>query len=668
MGGNIVRSINARSIKVKLLVIISVIMLASVTTLASVSYWKSSAVLVKQVEETLKLQIRALGTEISLWLADSKSDVELWANTAEINSGNPAVILDYLTREDKRMGDYDGLFYANAVGEGFTTRGWKGSIKDRAYYQEVMKVGKTVVSEISQNKSNGKLTVVIATPVRKNGQIVGMVGANVPMDKIQELVVSTKVGETGRNSIIDGKGTVIAHASKDLVMNFNILTDSSGSDSLRAIASKMIKKESGIGSYDFKGLELIGAYVPIAGTDWSIIANITKDELSDRLRDLIMLYAVLTIFILAISLAVVYVFTKRVIQPIDVLKNISDKMCAGDLRTTKLNVTSNDEFGQLAYCFEQMIKNTSGLIFGIQKSSEQLASASEELTASAHQSSEASSVVAKSITSVADGAHEQMTMAKETGTVIEKMAKNIDKLATDTKQVALNSNTAADIARSGGQAVAKAVTQMTQIESTVNSSAKVVSKLGEQSKEIGEIVGTISGIASQTNLLALNAAIEAARAGEQGRGFAVVADEVRKLAEQSQEAAKKIATLIGEIQIDTDKAVTAMNVGTQEVKTGAEVVSVAVNTFGDIAKLVFEVASQVETTSEAMGKMVEESKNIVQASEQITKISDRTSAEAENVSAATQEQLASMEEIAGASQSLAQLAEELQQEVGRFKV
>ena len=143
---------------------------------------------------------------------------------------------------------------------------------------------------------------------------------------------------------------------------------------------------------------------------------------------------------------------------------------------------------------------------------------------------------------------------------------------------------------------------------------------------------------------------------------------MRKLAEQSQEAAKKIAALIGEIQIDTDKAVTAMNVGTQEVKTGAEVVSVAVNTFGDIAKLVFEVASQVEATSEAMGKMVEESKNIVQASEQITKISDRTSAEAENVSAATQEQLASMEEIAGASQSLAQLAEELQQEVGRFKV
>lgn len=259
-------------------------------------------------------------------------------------------------------------------------------------------------------------------------------------------------------------------------------------------------------------------------------------------------------------------------------------------------------------------------------------------------------------------------MAKETGGVIGNMAENIDRLAHNTKQVALNSNTAADKARFGGDSVSKAVTQMAQIENTVNSSAKVVSKLGEQSKEIGEIVGTISGIASKTNLLALNAAIEAARAGEQGRGFAVVADEVRKLAEQSQEAAKKIAQLIGEIQIDTDKAVEAMNLGTQEVKTGAEVVSVAESTFGEIANLVFEVASQVEDTSVAMEKMVEESRNIVQASEKINKISDKTSAEAENVSAATEEQLASMEEIAGASQSLAQLAQELQQEVGRFKL
>jgi len=121
-----------------------------------------------------------------------------------------------------------------------------------------------------------------------------------------------------------------------------------------------------------------------------------------------------------------------------------------------------------------------------------------------------------------------------------------------------------DRANDGGQTIELAIAQMGKIETTVNSSAQVVSKLGERSKEIGQIVATISGIAGQTNLLALNAAIEAARAGEQARGFTVVAEEVRKLAEQSQEATKKIAVLIGEIQGDTDNAVVAMNNGTRE--------------------------------------------------------------------------------------------------------
>jgi methyl-accepting chemotaxis protein len=190
---------------------------------------------------------------------------------------------------------------------------------------------------------------------------------------------------------------------------------------------------------------------------------------------------------------------------------------------------------------------------------------------------------------------------------------------------------------------------------------KLSGKLGERSKEIGQIVDTISGIAGQTNLLALNAAIEAARAGEQGRGFAVVAEEVRKLAEQSQDAAKQIAVLIGEIQGETDRAVAAMNNGTREVKLGAEVVNASGKSFQEIAEMVTRVSGQTKEISAAIELMANGSQQIVESVKEIDELSKHASGEAQTVSAATEEQSASMEEIASSSQALAHLAMDLRE-------
>jgi len=209
---------------------------------------------------------------------------------------------------------------------------------------------------------------------------------------------------------------------------------------------------------------------------------------------------------------------------------------------------------------------------------------------------------------------------------------------------------------------------MVSIEQSVSSSAEVVTKLGERSKEIGQIVVTISGIAGQTNLLALNAAIEAARAGEQGRGFAVVAEEVRKLAEQSQEAAKQIANLISEIQSETDNAVVAMNEGAREVKVGADVVNNAGKAFKEIVSLISEVSTQIREISAAIQQMASGSQQIVAAVRDIDRISKDAAGQTQTVSAATEEQSASMEEIAAASQALAKMAEDLQSAVRKFRV
>lgn len=373
------------------------------------------------------------------------------------------------------------------------------------------------------------------------------------------------------------------------------------------------------------------------------------------------------VFAALLGMVIGFFAARSIARPVNELAAIAQNVAGGDL-THKVNVDRQDEIGKLAQSFNAMVDQLKSLIRQINTNAEQLAASSEELTASSEQSAQAANQVATSISDVANGANEQLVAATEASAVVEQMSAGIQQIAANTNLVAEQSAQAADKAKAGGQSVDQAVNQMVRVEATVNTSAGVVAKLGERSKEIGQIVDTISGIAGQTNLLALNAAIEAARAGEQGRGFAVVAEEVRKLAEQSQEAAGKIAQMIGEIQGDTDKAVLAMNDGTREVKTGAEVVTVAGNAFREIVELVSQVSGQVREISAAIQQMAGGSQQIVGAVKKIDGLSKASASEAQSVSAATEEQLASMEEIASSSQTLAKLAQDLQAEVAKFRV
>lgn len=383
-------------------------------------------------------------------------------------------------------------------------------------------------------------------------------------------------------------------------------------------------------------------------------------------NDRLVLAATLLAILLALGMG--WLISRLIAVPLKQMVSQVEQLAAGNLAERQETVVYADEVGQLSKEVNVMAGHLRNLVVNITQTAEQLAAASEELTAGTDQAAQATEDVTATIAEVAQGAQEQSNAIEEATNIVMQMSTAIEQIAGNANTVSGAASKTVEAATAGSQSADLVSVQMESIEETVGASAQAVEKLGERSKEIGQIVDTISGIASQTNLLALNAAIEAARAGEQGRGFAVVAEEVRKLAEQSQEAASQIAVMIGEVQAETSKAVTAMNEGSGKVKTGAEVVVNAGKGFKEIVSLIDDVSSQVMGISSAIQQLSAGSQQIVTAMRNIDDIGKKSASRTQTVSSAIEEHSASIEEISSSSQELSTMAEKLQGAVHKFKV
>lgn len=675
---------NFKSVQTRLLLWLLPLVFVALSVLSGVSYYLSKESLVKSVNETAM----AIGTDYGNRLQGSIREIviqlEDMARLPALQTGtDKAQIVAAMSEIQKRIG-FETVLFITPDGSAFRFDGTTGQYQDREYFKKVVETRKSYVSEPLLSRATGKLSIFLAAPVLNNGQLVAVTGGTYSLDAVTDLIKGLKFLDTGYGFVADDSGTVIAHPTLPAVLGkLNLsqkkiheelkLGQSELDDNLVSLFTTAAQSGKQVhGLYKFTdGAARSGVFTPIdlpGGQRWAMVVSAPETEATKGTAALARTMLIIAVLCLAVVAALLMFIAKQFTRPILILRDECLLLAEGDLQDRAARVTTEDEIGQLAQGFRQMRTNLRELVGKVHSQSEQLAASSEQLTASADQSALASNQVADSITDVASGAAEQLAAANDTSAVVQQMSAGIQQVAATTHQVANQSAQAATKANEGSKSVNKAISQMTQIEQTVNTSAKVVAELGERSKEIGQIVDAISGIAGQTNLLALNAAIEAARAGEQGRGFAVVADEVRKLAEQSQEAAKQIAGLIGSIQGETDRAVSAMNDGTREVKVGAEVVNAAGQAFQEIVELVTHVSEQVQENSKAIEQMAIGTQQIVTAVSRIDNLSKKAAGEAQTVSAATEEQSASMEEIASSSQSLATLAMELREAVSKFRV
>ncbi|WP_048601522.1 methyl-accepting chemotaxis protein [Rubeoparvulum massiliense] len=359
---------------------------------------------------------------------------------------------------------------------------------------------------------------------------------------------------------------------------------------------------------------------------------------------------------------------RNLTTPLHWLNQSVKQMADGDLTGDLVASKRTDEIGDLTNSFMQMRKKLHTVINETAHSSQELMNASNNLDMSSEQAAKATNHIAEAMQTVAEASQQIAQIGEETARGMEEAAQGTQKIAEATTGVSEFAGRVSQEATAGRSDLSQAVEQVRQISIDTHHTSELVTRLGDRSQEIGQIVKVIQEITAQTNLLALNAAIEAARAGENGRGFAVVADEVRKLAEQSKQSAEEIAKLIQTMQQDTAEAIHGMESGVVNVDRGAAIIEKAEQSFATIFTSINQMVQQIEEISAATEEVSAAAEEVTASVNEMASNAKSASGQVQQVAAATEEQLASMEELERATSNLSKMAVRLEKEASYFQI
>ncbi|CAM4357914.1 methyl-accepting chemotaxis protein [Paenibacillus endophyticus] len=403
-----------------------------------------------------------------------------------------------------------------------------------------------------------------------------------------------------------------------------------------------------------------GKLVGIFGID------IDYKQINDAMKEMLWQSIGIALVLSVIAILIIIYLIRLVLKPLKRLAEVSSLAAKGDL-TLAVPVKGGNEIAQVSLAFNEMIASLRQLTSNIRTTSDEVAGSAYNMQQSAEQTSRATEEVTEAIQEVASGSDTQLQSFQECQRAMTEMTIGIQRIAESSSSVSELAADTTALATEGESVINETLQQMQAVETNVVATVSTLHELKQQSDNIGSILALIGDVANQTNLLALNASIEAARAGEHGKGFAVVAHEIRKLAERSKESSEQIGTILHSIGSQTDAAVTSMELSAEAARAGSRVTSHAGESFRSIVASIRDVSSQVQEVSAASEQMSAGSEQIAASLDELEGITASAAGNSQRVAAASEEQLASMQEVASSSEQLRNLAQSLNEAIGKFK-
>ncbi len=672
------KELRSGSIRLNLMLIIGGMSLIICLTLGWVMYFLGSGILQDKIEESLVQMAKDGSRIVEKQVARYLDVMETIARNSQISDMSKPWEdkLKVLTEEVKKNG-YVRMTVVDLDGNGRTTDGNTNNLSDREYFKRASK-GERIISDPLVSKNDNMIVVVYAVPIYDKGQIAAVLTAAVSAETISEITDGIKYGEHGNTFIINGKGTVVSHEDRSMVMDmynsFEKLQEDPSLKELVDLHKRMVDGETGNGSYSFKGSEKLMGFTPIPGLDWYLGVTAPQSEIYESMYKMSMSTIIILILFTLASLIAAFFISSTISKPIAAVTELVGSMAELDLacedsdrvkaaagkkdeigRMTKSILHLKDEFRKIitrvreeSNGVEHSVSKVKEYIFRLNNdiqevsaTTEQLSAGMQETAASSEEMNATSAEIEAAVESIAEKASNGATTASD----INNRAEHINNSFLASKK------NAADIFNQTSERLQRALEESKSVD------------------KIGIFSDTIMQIAAQTNLLALNAAIEAARAGENGKGFSVVAEEIRKLAEESKVAVmqiqKETKTVVASVKNLSDSANELLTFVSEDVNKDYDTMLTSAEQYSSDANTVGELVSDLSATSEELLAAIH---NMMEAINEITNATNEGANGTTNIAQKTSEVVVTSDKVLRQADLSKESSDRLLEVVAKFKV